>query len=67
MTTNMQTLKDADWDTLERDVMLRIRLLRKVAEKLDGNALSDKIANELILPNLKLLAAFCASVEVEGD
>lgn len=75
MQTDMATLAAADWDDLEREVVTRIRLLRMTAQGLsEDDPLSeyhDRIANDLILPNVRLLAQFCANVNVgeleEGD
>lgn len=55
-----------NWEQIERDVVERIRFLRAVHEKLDdrGTGLKDKIYNDLIVPNLKLLARFCACCEI---
>ena len=62
--TNMEKLRTADWDQLERDVVFRIRLLRATCEKLEPGAVSDKIAQDIFLPALGLLAEFCACVEI---
>ena len=57
-----------DWERLERDVILRIRMLRIVCDKLDEPAETrERIWHDLVLPNLRLLAAFCAAVEIEED
>lgn len=63
--TNIETLRRADWDELERDVVTRIRALKAVAAGLEPDAASDRIANELMLPALELLAEFCTSVDVK--
>lgn len=67
MTTNMETLRGADWDQLERDVVERIRLLGAVAKKGGDGEEWDKIANDLIIPNIGLLAQFCSNVEIAED
>ena len=61
-----------DWEGLESDVILRIRMLRIVCANINEPAETrDRIWNDLVLPNLRLLAAFCAAVEIdiedEGD
>lgn len=61
-----------DWEGLERDVILRIRMLRIVCANMDEPAETrERIWHDLVLPNLRLLAAFCAAVEIdiedEGD
>lgn len=67
-TTSMEKLRKADWDGLERDVVLRIRLLRNMTASIDDGLIEDKVANDLILPNLRLLAMFCEAIEVsEGE
>ena len=52
---------------MERDVVTRIRLLRDLANALPDKRLADKMANDLILPNIQLLAEFCESVDIEGE
>lgn len=65
--TNMEQLAKADWAHLEQDVVAKIRMLQTICAKLPQDELSDKIANELILPALQLLAEFCACVEVTDE
>jgi len=67
MQTDIRTMRSADWDALERDIVSRIRLLRGMVEHLKPNELHDKVANELILSNVRLLAEFCANVTVEAS
>ena len=66
--TDMATLAAADWDNLEREVVIRIRLLKAMAQNLSPNdplaEHHDGVANDLILPNIRLLAAFCASITI---
>jgi hypothetical protein len=55
-----------DWEGLERDVILRIRMLRVVCANMDEpGETRERIWHDLILPNLRLLAAFCAAVEID--
>ena len=61
-----------DWEGLERDVILRIRMLRIVCANINEPAETrERIWHDLVLPNLKLLVAFCAAlsidIEDEGD
>lgn len=56
----------AAWACLEREVVERIRALAAVSSKLDApEELRKKIHNDLILPNVRLLAQFCLSVEFD--
>lgn len=64
--TKMETLKNADWDKLENDVVARIRMLRALVDKTDADAVNDAIASDLILPNITLLAEFCENIDIEG-
>lgn len=64
--TKMETLKNADWDKLENDVVVRIRMLRALVGKTDADAVNDAIASDLILPNITLLAEFCENIDIEG-
>ena len=55
------------WDSLERDVVERIRILRAVEEQIytfDVD-LREPIWNDVILPNVRLLAELCAAVRIE--
>jgi hypothetical protein len=65
MITSIEELRGADWDQLEADVVARIRALRAICTTIKPGELSDKMANDLILPNLKLLAAFCEAMKVK--
>jgi hypothetical protein len=64
--TKMETLKNADWDKLEKDVVDRIRMLRALVVKTDSDPVNDAIASDLILPNITLLAEFCENIDIEG-
>lgn len=72
-TTSIETLAKADWDALEQDVVLRIRLLKGMCEQMFQDATSermptlDKMANELVLPNVRLLSEFCINVSLEDE
>ncbi|MFP4141489.1 MAG: hypothetical protein ACLFVH_13190 [Phycisphaerae bacterium] len=69
MKTTMAQLASADWEKLERDVVARIRVLAETARAMSRPAIkreaADRIANDLILPNLQLLGAFCEAVEMD--
>lgn len=67
METNLKQLRLADWDALERDVSIRVMVLKDLVFQLPFCPASDKIANELILPNLELLADFIARVDIEEE
>lgn len=57
-----------DWNRLEADVVVRIRLLRATSEKLDAPAeLREAIWRDLVMPNLRLLAEFCVNVDVHDE
>ena len=64
MKTTIETMKNADWDHLERDVVTRIRLLKAAAKSLDTNPMGDRIAQDLFLPCVQMLAGFCEAVEI---
>jgi hypothetical protein len=66
-TTNIATMQAADWDKLHDDVSERIQLIEQAIKKLEPNPLNDKIANELFMPALRLLADFCSRIEIERD
>jgi hypothetical protein len=65
--TSIEMLSNADWDRLETDVVTRIRVLKAAAQGLERNPLSDRIAQDLFLPCLRMLAGFCESVDIKGD
>jgi hypothetical protein len=62
--TSVAALQDADWDQVERDLIITLRSLRLIALSLPRTAAGDKIANDLILPAMELAGAFCVTVEV---
>lgn len=66
MKTTMKRMADADWDTLERDVVAGIRALAATSKAMTAPehdvVIADKVANDLFLPNVKLLAVFCEAV-----
>lgn len=55
------------WERLERDVVTRIRVLAAVMmpKFAGGQELQQKLYNDVVLPNLRLLGEFCASVQIE--
>lgn len=67
MQTSMKTLAKCNWDGLEQDVVQRIRMLKVACQAMDQNALTDQIANDLILPSLRLLGEFCACVDIRDE
>lgn len=67
MTTDIATLKAADWDKLEQQVRERIAILRAIVTDLDASPISDKLANDLILPAVALLADFCTRVTIDDE
>lgn len=56
-----------DWKSIRKAVALRISLLEFTCKKaLDGDhPLNQKIFDDLIRPNLKLLASFCEAVTID--
>ena len=67
MRTDIETLRNADWDRVERETVERIRALRALAETLEPTPINDKITQDLILPALALLGRFAACVKVEDE
>lgn len=69
MTTSMKQLAKADWTKLEQDVIKRIRVLavtsKKMSEPPHNQKFADQLANDLILPNVQLLAKFCEAVDLD--
>lgn len=68
--SNLDRIRNADWDAVERDVVQRIRALRKVAKSItskDDNALCDMVAKDLIIPNVLLLGEFCQNVKISEE
>jgi len=64
MKTSIETLKQADWDRLESDVLTRIRLLKTAVAGMEPGPLNDKIAEDLFLPCLQLLGEFCGAFDI---
>jgi|GEM_PF-4562559 len=69
MKTSMTRLAKADWHGIEKDVVERIRVLHATAKAMANPPhnveVADKIANDLILPNMKLLATFCTNIDMD--
>ena len=65
MTTNIETLRKANWDRLERDVVMRIRLLRTAVQGMARDPISDKLAEDLFMPCIELLGSFVGAVDVQ--
>ncbi|MEI6177661.1 MAG: hypothetical protein WCS43_12275, partial [Verrucomicrobiota bacterium] len=65
--TTIETLRNADWDKLHDDVSLRIGLIQQAVCQLEPNAINDKIANELLLPAIRLLADFILRIHIAQD
>ncbi|MCC7407380.1 MAG: hypothetical protein IT442_04870 [Phycisphaeraceae bacterium] len=64
-TTTVTTLKNADWDRLEKNVTRKIGLLRATVAALPEDETGNKIARDIYLPLVRLLANFCASIDEE--
>ena len=64
--TNVSTLRQADWEGTEKEVVEKIRALRDLVQKMELNALNDRVCSEAIYPNLTLLGMFCTNVRILG-
>ena len=67
MQTDIETLRQADWDGVESEVLKKLRLLRAAVHKLEPNALNNKLAADLFLPALAKLGEFCTLVTIDED
>ena len=67
METNIETLRQADWESVEQEVVYKLRFLRAAVEKLEPNELNDKIAKDLLLPALQKLGEFCTMIRFEEE
>jgi hypothetical protein len=58
-----------DWDGLAHDVTQRIRILQAATgDKLNAPPeLRNALWNDIVVPNVRLLAEFCANVEIEPE
>ena len=65
--TDIEILKNANWDKLEEEVVTRIRLLKVACQHLESNELNDRIAEDLFLPALATLGKFCVNIQIEGE
>ena len=63
----LDDLKKVDWDLMAYDVNERIQLIADLAVAAEKTPLMDKITEDLILPNLRLLAEFCENVEIKEE
>lgn len=62
MNITKDDLRNADWDAMESEVVLKLRLLRAWAKAPKAAHIDDQIANDLILPLLADLAKFCTAI-----
>jgi hypothetical protein len=67
MQTDIETLRHADWDGVEAEVLKKLRLLRAAVYKLEPNPLNNKLAADLFLPALAKLGEFCMLVTIDED
>ena len=67
METDIQTLRQADWESVEQEVVYKLRFLRAAVEKLEPNELNNKIARDLFLPAPKKLGEFCTMIKFEEE
>jgi hypothetical protein len=56
-----------DFDKMEKEVVARIRMLRLVVQNVDRNPVSDKVAQDVILPCIVKLMEFCDAVTIKED
>jgi len=63
----LDDLKKVSWAGMAEDVSKRIHLLGSLALVAEKTPLMDKITEDLILPNICLLAEFCENVEIKED
>jgi hypothetical protein len=63
--TSIIQLRKANWETIQDDVITRIRILKELAIQLEPGPLTDQIANDLILPAIATLAHFIKAVEID--
>lgn len=70
MNNSAGTLANADWDNIESELLFKFRCLRQLSQHLHQihpESVADKIANDLVLPCLELIADFCACVEITNN
>lgn len=71
--TTMRRMAEADWDGMAADVAEKIGYLKAISVSMDRDAqpsgpsreLADKLANDLLVPCVELLAKFCVSVQID--
>ena len=58
-----------DWDALEREVLLRIQLLKSAWQgtQEDQGDVHGMMVRDLYMPALNKLAQFCSMIEVEEE
>ena len=54
-----------DWNKLEADVLMSLRCLRAAWEHTADKPIHEAMVRDLYIPCLRLLAEFCACVEVK--
>ena len=65
-TTDKKPWVTANWEKLQEDVTLRIRLMKEIfsSDEIDDEQ-KEIIWTDVALPSLISLAEFCSSVEIE--
>lgn len=67
MDTDIQTLRQANWESVEQEVVYKIRLLHAMVDKLEPNEMNNKIAQDLFLPAMMKLGEFCTMIKLGED
>ena len=67
METDIETLRQANWESVEQEVVHKLRFLRAAVETLEPNELNNKIAKDLFLPALMKLGEFCTMIKFDNQ
>jgi hypothetical protein len=65
--TDVEQLRKAQWKEVEREIVLKLRALHALVDKMESNQDNNKMANEAIAPLLGYLGYFCSCIELKGD
>ena len=63
MSVEKKIRTEIDWSKMEKDVVFRIHLLKRMCAEIDGKPLADEITRDMIIPCLKHLMHFCDSIQ----
>lgn len=65
--SSINNMRSIDWDKVEKQVVVKLRLLKATVMHLEPNRTNDMIVRDLIYPAFLHLIAFVDCVQIQGD